>query len=109
MRTLRVLSGGIAYGQGFHKDADGVWSFVMDETEVLDFTIDWTGWLEGDTIATSAFAPSGMTENSESNTTKTATCFVTATGDPYGETVNTIVTDGGRTKKLTVRVYAEDS
>lgn len=108
MKTLRILAGGSAYGQGFYIDEAGYWSFGMGENDVQDFTIDWTGWLEGDTISTSLFTPTSLTENSESNTTTSATCFVTSPDDPYGYTANTITTAAGRTKKMTVRVYQLD-
>ncbi|MBC8158275.1 MAG: hypothetical protein H8E94_02975 [Alphaproteobacteria bacterium] len=107
MKTLRVLAGGRAHGAGFFKDKDGYWSISMDPNEVRDITIDWTGWLEGDTVSTSAFAPTSLTENSESNTTTSSTCWVTSPADPYGYTKCTIVTASGRTKKLTIRVYYE--
>lgn len=109
MRTLRMLAGGEGYGCGFWRDKDGFWSVAMDEDEVLDLTVDWTGWLEGDTIATSAFAPDGVTENSESNTTTSSTCWLTAPDDPRGQTVLTVTTAAGRTKQLTIRVYRQAS
>lgn len=109
MRTLRVLAGGNCYGAGFWLDKDGIWSFAMDPDDVLDMTIDWTGWLEGDTIASSTFTPTDLTENSETNTTTSSTCWVTAPADPRGGTVCKIVTAAGRTRRQAVRVYYEEA
>lgn len=109
MRTIRILAGGrVTAASDWWKDRDGYWSTSMDPDEIRDLTIDWTGWLEGDTITTSTFTPDGITENSESNTTTSATCWLTAPNDPYGSTVNEIETTAGRTKRMTVRIYYKD-
>ena len=55
-------------------------TFQKDPTDVLDYIVDWTSWLGGaDTIATSAFTvPTGLTMDSESNTTTTATVWISS-------------------------------
>ena len=105
MRTLRMLTGGAADGAPFFRVRDGVWAMRADPAEVLDYTIDWTGWLAGDTFSTSNWAAEDATVNSSSNTTTSATVWTTAPSDPFGSLTNTIVTTGGRTKKLRLRLY----
>lgn len=73
--------------------------FEKDTDEVLDFQIDWSTWLGSDTISTSTWTvPSGITKNSDTNTTTTATIWLSGgvVGEVY-EVQNRIVTDGGRT------------
>ena len=75
--------------------------FYKDPDEVLDYTIDWTNWLDTDTISTSSWTvASGLTEDSESNNTTSATVWVSggSAGTTYKAT-NTIVTADGRTKQ----------
>lgn len=82
--------------------------FVKDPNEVLDYVRDWTTALAGDTIATSAWTvPSGITKDSDSNTTTTATIWLSGgTLDADYALVNRITTAGGRTmrKTLTFRI-----
>lgn len=67
--------------------------------EVRDYAHDWTLFLAGDTIATSTFTASGVTINSQSNTTTVATVWLSAGTDGTLATVtNTITTTGGRTE-----------
>jgi len=83
-------------------------SFLKDPDSQLDYTISWLSWLNGDTIATSSWAAeSGITIEDESNTTTTATVWLS--GGTLGEVylaTNTIVTAGGRTdeRSITLRV-----
>lgn len=64
----------------------------------LDYSIDYTDWLDGDTIATSAWdIPDGITTSGEANTTTAVTIW--ASGGTEGETYeleNTITTASGR-------------
>jgi len=77
--------------------------FKKDPEEVLDFRVDWGDWLESmgdeDTISSSEFTVgSGLTKDSESNTTTSATVFLSGgtTGERY-TVKNEIVTAAGRT------------
>ena len=100
-----MLANGVAEGAPFFRDRDRVWSIEMDTGEVLDLTVDWTGWLAGDTISTSTWSVENITKNSDSKTTTAATAWLTAVSDPRGKAENTIVTAAGRTKQITIRVY----
>ncbi|MBN8987425.1 MAG: hypothetical protein J0H42_04215 [Rhizobiales bacterium] len=77
-----------------------------DPDEVLDYAIDWSARLDGDTIATSQFTlPPGIVANSSSNTTTTTTVWLS--GGTDGETYliqNRITTAGGRTMDQTMKL-----
>lgn len=84
-------------------------SFLKDPNAVLDYQIDWSTWLGSDTIASSSWViPTGITEDSDSNTTTTATVWLSGgtAGTTYTVT-NRIVTAGGRTedRSLTIKCY----
>lgn len=81
-------------------------SYKKDPAAVLDYTFDWTPYLTPtvDTIASVEFFTSaGLTKTSQSNTTNTATAFVS--GGVVGATEKLtcrIVTTGGRTDERTI-------
>lgn len=78
-----------------------IWPAKNPSPDEVDFAVDWTEHLGGDTIATSAFSlttAAGLTKNSESNTSTSA--IVWLAGGTAGQTAllrNTITTNGGRT------------
>jgi len=85
-------------------------NFNKDPQAVLDYTIDWTKWLDevGDSIATSTWiVPTGLTKVTETNTTKLATVWLSGgtAGTNYTVT-NRIMTVAGRTddRSITIRV-----
>lgn len=83
------------------------WPF-KDPDEVLDYEIDWSARLNGDTIVSSDFIlPSGasLVEDSASHTTTTTTIWLSggADGQAY-EVTNRIVTNAGRTMDQTIRL-----
>jgi len=93
-----------------YHEPDRIW--LKDPNEVEKYTIDWTNWLKGDAIDTSNWysdesTPSGITVDSSSNTTTTATVTLSS-GYHGGKYVlsNRITTVGGLTKekKLIIRV-----
>jgi len=73
-------------------------TFLKDPNAVLEYINDWSDWLNGDTIATSTWTvPTGITKDSSTNTTTTATIWLS--GGTVGENytaVNHIVTTAGR-------------
>lgn len=84
-----------------------------DPDEVLDYRIDWSGRLDGDTISASTWVvPIGITQDSASNTTTSATIWLSGgtSGEQYTLT-NRVTTNGGRTleQKITLRVTAEQT
>lgn len=78
--------------------------FYKDPDAVLDYVRDWSTFLGADTISTSTWtAPAGITVNSSSNTTTTATVWLS--GGTEGTTYavrNRITTAGGRTEDHTL-------
>ena len=86
---------------------DALGSYVLkDAVAILDYQVDWTTWLAGDTISTATFTVgAGLTKASQSNTTATATVWLS--GGTLGETYlvsHTITTAGGRTENREFRV-----
>ncbi len=77
-----------------------------DPDEVLDYKIDWTARLDGDTILTSTWVvPAGITKNSDSHTTTAS--LVWLSGGTLGavlELINRIITTAGRTMDQTVKL-----
>jgi hypothetical protein len=81
----------------------------VDPDAIVDYVIDWTAWLAGDNIATSAWELVNCTESSASNTTKTATVFISAAVAGKVVTMrNRITTSGGRTEDRTLRASVRE-
>lgn len=88
------------YAGGFSPDV------VKDPDSTEDYQFNWAPKLDGDTIIASTFLlPDGLTSVSTSNTTTTATIFVSggSQGRVYRIT-NRVTTAGGRTWDRTMRV-----
>lgn len=81
-------------------------TFTKSVPGVLDYEIDYTSWLDGDTISTSAWtADTGITVDSDANTTTSTT--VVLSGGTAGYTyrlINQITTAGGLTDRRSFRV-----
>lgn len=79
-----------------------------DPDEVLDYQVDWSERLGDDTIVTSAFTleqAAGLTIDSQSNATKTATVWLSGgTNGDTGWLLNRITTAGGRTFDEVIQV-----
>jgi hypothetical protein len=86
-------------------------TFQKDPSAVLDYKIDWSAWLAGDTIYVSAWtADAGITINSNSNSTTTATVWLSGgtAGTSYAVT-NHITTAAGRQddRSISIQVMAQ--
>ena len=87
---------------------------IKDPDSVVDYQIDWSATMgessPNDTIATSSWsADNGLTVDSDSNTTTTATVWVSGgTRATYANLVNTITTVGGRTHERTIVIKLQD-
>ena len=80
-------------------------TFYKDPQDVLDYVIDYDDedWLGSDTIATSSWAVTGVVLDSDSNTTTTATAWLSGgTAGTNGTATNTITTTAGRTKEVSL-------
>lgn len=73
-----------------------------DPADVADYQIDWSAIIDTDTIATSTWTAAGFTIGATSNTTTTATVWLS--GGPTGvqSITNRITTAGGRTFERSV-------
>ncbi len=80
--------------------------YEKDPSAVLDYQVNWATWLGTDTISTSTWTvPTGLTKDSDTNTTTTATAWLS--GGTAGRTytvTNRIVTAGGRTDERSFQV-----
>ena len=84
--------------------------FLKDPDAVLDYETDWEDWLGTDTISTSSWTvPTGITKDSDTNTTTTATIWLSGgtAGTSY-TLVNRIVTAGGRTEDRTITIVCQE-
>lgn len=80
--------------------------FYKRAAAVLDYTENWVTWLGDDTISTSDWeAETGITIDSETETTTTATVWLSGgTVDNVYTVTNTIVTAAGRTQTRTILI-----
>lgn len=80
--------------------------FIKDPDATLDYTVDWTSWIGADTIATVTWTvASGITNSATSNTTLTATIWLS--GGTVGQTYAIackITTTAGRIDERTFTV-----
>lgn len=82
--------------------------FVKDPEAILDYSVDWGPWLNGDEIETSNWVvDSGLTivPASDSKTTTTTRVFISggAVGEEY-DLKNTITSVGSRTDERTLKI-----
>lgn len=82
-------------------------SWIKDPGARLDYTVDWEDWLDSDTIASVTWTvPTGLTKESQSNTTTAATVWLSGgtAGTDYAVVCH-IVTVAGRLddRTLTIR------
>lgn len=86
-----------------------IWPY-KDPDEVLDYEIDWADRLDGDTIDTATFSlesgsDAGLTLDNESNTTTTATVWLSGGTVCLEGLINCrVVTAAGRTMDQSVRL-----
>jgi hypothetical protein len=85
--------------------------FVKDPSAVLDYTWNWAAWLGSDTITgtPTITTQSGLTKDSQSNTTTTVTAWLS--GGTAGTTYTVacrIVTTAGRTDERTIQIAVRD-
>ncbi|HZY76546.1 MAG TPA: hypothetical protein VFE40_09525 [Jatrophihabitantaceae bacterium] len=85
-------------------------SWIKDPDAVLDYQIDWSAWLDGDTIVTSVWiVPDGIVKDSDSHTDTAATIWLSGgTIDKTYRVTNRITTAAGRTDDRTEPVTIRD-
>jgi len=85
-------------------------SYVKDPAAVLDYGLDWSAWLDGDTIDTSTWTiTTGLTKDGDDHDGTTTTVWLSGgtAGTSYRAT-NRITTTGGRTDERTIRITVSD-
>ena len=107
MRTLRVLATGVQPGP-FIPDAEGVWSVAAGGADTLDYTVDWTGWLAGDTLAASTWAVTGGALAATSFTDSAASARIGGLLASQAEAANTVTTANGRQRTAAFRIRAAE-
>jgi hypothetical protein len=81
-------------------------NFIKDPDAVLDYQVDWSSWLNGDTISTSSWTvPQGLSKESDSKSTTATTVWLSGgvAGQSYS-VVNHIVTAAGREEDRTIKI-----
>ena len=91
----------------FQIDADGVYYIPKDPDAVLDYTLDWATWLDTDTLTGTPTwtVQSGLTKDSQSNTSTAATAWLSGgvAGMNYMVSCR-ITTAAGRTDERSIRI-----
>jgi hypothetical protein len=84
--------------------------FIRDPSDVDDYLINWAPWLGTDTISASSWTvPTGLTKDSDTKTTTTATIWLSGgTAKTEYRVANKITTAGGRTKERSFTVLVEN-
>jgi hypothetical protein len=82
-------------------------TFLKDPDALLDYHIDWTAWLAGDTLAASVWMPEDPTRITLTLPGMTATHTTIWAGDGAAgdviEATNSILTTEGRAEDRTIR------
>jgi hypothetical protein len=84
--------------------------FIKDPDAVVDYVIDWTDWLVTDEITVSSWVlDSGITKDSESNTTQKATVWLSGgTAGVKYKVKNSIETTDGRKNDQTIIILVKE-
>lgn len=95
---------------GFNKDEKGEW-IEKDPAAVLDYSMDWTNWLESDELVVDStwLTPAGISAPNDSNTTKICTVWLAGgvVGREYNIT-NLISTTHGRQDERSFRIRVKN-
>lgn len=89
--------------------ADGLPYWEKDPNATKDYTVDWTAWLDADTIQSSVWTvAAGLTEGTKTNTTLIAMIWLS--GGTHGKTykvTNRITTLGGRIEERSFNIVVK--
>lgn len=88
----------------FFTDLNGHDAMWMDANSIETIVIDWSKKLGSDTISTSTFVSDGVTIDSSSNTTTTATVTISTPAGMDNPLVNHVVTASGLEYDKTIKV-----
>lgn len=93
----------------FQTDAYGKWIY-KDPSAALDYAVDWSDWLDTDTIASVAWTvPTGLTNDSSSETSTVATIWLSGgtVGNVYTVTCR-VTTAASRVDERSFRIKVID-
>lgn len=85
-------------------------TFTKDPDATLDFSVDWSAWLDIDTIVSSSWTlDGGITLEAGSHTSTVATAWISggADGTSYSA-ANRITTAQGRTDERTIKIKVKN-
>lgn len=85
-------------------------TFVKDPQAKLDYSVDWTQWLNGDTISSSSWdVPADLSLISQNYTTRVATVWIASgtVGQSY-QVKNQIQTAAGRIDERTITILVRN-
>lgn len=100
-RTVKILQQGKLICRGVKPRGKNI-CINQDSNETLSYTINWSGWLGTDTIASVENETTGVEITNASNTTTTATFSLSASRTGWVE--HRITTAGGLIKEITLAV-----
>ena len=85
-------------------------TYLKDPQAILDYSIDWSTWLAGDTIATSTWTvPAGIVKDSDTNTATRTTIWLSGGSAGVAYSIcNHITTAALRQDDRTFIVQVED-
>jgi len=98
-RYIKVLQQGKMIRRGV-KPRGGSIVANQDSNETLNYTVNWSGWLGADTIASVINDETGITVSAASNTDTPTTCTLSSTRSGWLE--HRITTAAGRVKELMI-------
>lgn len=84
--------------------------FKKDPAAVLDYTIDWSRWLAGDTITSASWTvPAGITQTLATNDGSSATVWLSGGTAGTSYTVKGLInTQAGRTDERSILIKVEN-
>ena len=86
-------------------------TFLKDPDAVLDYSVDWSKWLSGDQIETSAWSlsdPALQAVNDSSTGTRTTVWLAGGVAGQSYTVTNRILTSGGRTDDRSFTIQVQD-
>lgn len=104
-RLVKVLENGRTVVRGLSLRRAGPLIEINDD-EALTVTVDWSGWLQGNTISSVANSPQSVTVTNAANTTTQASFDITATSSGWVEHLMTA--SDGQKKRIDVLVSHEE-
>src|SRR5262245_25785902 len=107
-RIIRVLQDGslISSGSSPADIRNGVVAYVQNPDDTERLTIDFKGWLNGETLSSVVWTASGLTVSGTTTSTPTSHSRISGVPESGGGSVAIVATSSGsRIKELNVNFY----